>query len=83
MFTPNRKCRVDGLPKQRGSKVRSASLLIYLSAENASSVQAEAGHASLKKNRCPILTYETLPQPLKIDIKIKKIKKSDMVEGRE
>ena len=49
MFTPDRKCRVDGLPKQRGSKVRGASVVIYLSAENASRVQPDAGHASVRK----------------------------------
>lgn len=48
MFTPDRKCRVDGLPKQRGSKVRGASLVIYLSAANPSRVQPEAGYASVR-----------------------------------
>lgn len=48
MFTPDRKCSVDGLPKQRGSKVRGASLVIYLSAANPSRAQPEAGHASVR-----------------------------------
>lgn len=48
MFTPDRKCSADGLPKQRGSKVRGASLVIYLSAANPSRVQPEAGHASMR-----------------------------------
>lgn len=48
MFTPDRKCSVDGLPKQRGSKVRGASLVIYLSAANPSRVQPGAGHASVR-----------------------------------
>lgn len=47
MFTPDRKCSADGLPKQKGSKVRGASLVIYLSAANPSRVQPEPGHASL------------------------------------
>lgn len=49
MFTPDRKCSVDGLPKQRGTKVRGASLVIYLSAANPSRAQPEAGHASVRK----------------------------------
>jgi len=39
---------VDGLPKQRGSKVRGAGLVIYLSAANPSRKQPEAGHASVR-----------------------------------
>lgn len=49
MFTPDRKCSEDGLPKQRGSKVRGASLVIYLSAANPLRAQPEAGHASVRK----------------------------------
>lgn len=44
MFTPDRKCSADGLPKQRGSKVRGVSRVIYLSAAFPSRVQPEAGH---------------------------------------
>lgn len=59
MFTPDRKCSVDGLPKLRGSKVWGASLVIYLSAANPSRVQPEAGHASLRKKPAYSQTWQS------------------------
>lgn len=50
MFTPDRKCRVYGLPKQRRSKTRGASLVIYLSAANPQRAPTEAEHVSVRRN---------------------------------
>lgn len=59
MFTPDRKCSVDGLPKQRGSSVRGASLVIYLSAANPLRAQPEAGHASVRKRPAHSQTWQS------------------------